>query len=61
MRYKNPETIQLLAFKNKIMQEIQFSISYKLSNNDEYFIKNLSYKMQIIFDEEIEKFIAEMK
>ena len=61
MRYKNPETIQLLAFKNKIMQEIQLSVSYKLSNNEEYFIKNLSYKMQIIFDEEIEKFIAEMK
>ena len=61
MRYKNPEAIQLLAFKNKIMQEIQLSVSYKLSNNDEYFIKNLSYKMQIIFDEEIEKFIAEMK
>lgn len=55
------KAIQLLAFKNKIMQEIQLSASYKLSNNDEDFIKNLSHKMQIIFDEEIEKFTTEMR
>ena len=55
------KAIQLLAFKNKIMQEIQLSASYKLSNNDEDFIKNLSHKMQIIFDEEVEKFTTEMR
>ena len=55
------KAIQLLAFKNKIMQEIQLSASYKLSNNNEDFIKNLSHKMQIIFDEEIEKFTTEMR